>query len=65
VKYLIEDENMILPSSINYSELEYLSSEARQKLTESRPLTLGVAQRLQGIDPGELILLRKHLRNSA
>ncbi|WAR56940.1 hypothetical protein PtB15_7B793 [Puccinia triticina] len=63
VKQLIEDENMILPVSINYSELEYLSSEARQKLNEARPLTIGVAQRLQGIDTSELILLRKHLRN--
>ncbi|KNE96105.1 tRNA uridine 5-carboxymethylaminomethyl modification enzyme GidA, variant [Puccinia striiformis f. sp. tritici PST-78] len=63
VRQLIEDENMILPASMNYFELDYLSYEARQTLSESRPLTIGVAQRLRGIDPSELILLRKHLRN--
>jgi tRNA uridine 5-carboxymethylaminomethyl modification enzyme len=61
----MQDEHMMLPRSLNYSELEYLSSEARQKLSECRPLTLGVAKRLQGIDPSELILLRKHLRHMA
>ncbi|KAI9604321.1 hypothetical protein H4Q26_003935 [Puccinia striiformis f. sp. tritici PST-130] len=63
VRQLIEDENMVLPASMNYFELDYLSYEARQTLSESRPLTIGVAQRLRGIDPSELILLRKHLRH--
>ncbi|KAI9613722.1 hypothetical protein KEM48_003721 [Puccinia striiformis f. sp. tritici PST-130] len=49
VRQLIEDENMILPASMNYFELDYLSYEARQTLSESRPLTIGVAQRLRGM----------------
>ncbi|MBW0520434.1 hypothetical protein O181_060149 [Austropuccinia psidii MF-1] len=63
VKRLIEDENFILPQSLQYDKLDYLSKEARQKLSQVRPSTLGAAQRLQGIDLNEMILLRKHLRN--
>lgn len=64
-RLLIEDEHMILPHSIDYSSLDYLSLEAREKLIESKPMTIGAAKRLPGIDPSELILLRKHLKNRA
>lgn len=63
-RQLEADEQCQLPTHLDYSSLEYLSLEARHTLERARPLTLGAAKRLQGIDPNALILLTKHLRHA-
>jgi len=39
-----------------------LSTEAKQKLKDLRPQTLGGASRIQGINPSYLTILLKHIK---
>ncbi|WP_250526446.1 tRNA uridine-5-carboxymethylaminomethyl(34) synthesis enzyme MnmG [Caballeronia sp. GAWG2-1] len=55
-------ENTRLPEAIDYSEVRGLSFEARQKLTQHRPETIGQASRIQGITPAAISLLMVHLK---
>ncbi len=51
------DEKLRLPETIDYMTIEGMSTEARQKLTATRPLTLGQAARIDGMTPAALTLL--------
>jgi tRNA uridine 5-carboxymethylaminomethyl modification enzyme len=55
-----EDTN--LPAAIDYALVRGLSNEARQRLTEHRPATLGQAARIPGITPAAVSLLLIHLK---
>jgi len=50
-------ENVILHDSIDYSLLNSLSSEAREKLNKIRPKTLAQASRISGISPSDISVL--------
>jgi tRNA uridine 5-carboxymethylaminomethyl modification enzyme len=51
---LAELEGFALPPSLPYAELSALSFEAREKLSNLRPETLGQAGRIPGISPSDL-----------
>jgi len=57
-------ENTILPDDFDYSLVEGLSNEVKQKLSAARPQTLARAQRISGITPAAisqlLMYLKKH-----
>ncbi|MDR5733200.1 tRNA uridine-5-carboxymethylaminomethyl(34) synthesis enzyme MnmG [Caballeronia sp. LZ025] len=55
-------ENTRLPEGIDYSEVRGLSFEARQKLSQHRPETIGQASRISGITPAAISLLMVHLK---
>jgi tRNA uridine 5-carboxymethylaminomethyl modification enzyme len=55
-------ENTRLPEGLNYSEVRGLSFEARQKLNQFRPETIGQASRISGITPAAISLLMVHLK---
>jgi tRNA uridine 5-carboxymethylaminomethyl modification enzyme len=59
------DEQLKLPSALNYGEVGSLSSEIRQKLTEARPTTLGAAARISGVTPAALVALLRYVRRGA
>lgn len=50
-------EDKRLPADIDYSQLDNLRLEARQKLNAIRPLTLGQAARISGISPADINVL--------
>lgn len=50
-------ENRLLPIDIDYHALQNLRIEARQKLAEQRPLSLGQASRIPGVSPGDVQVL--------
>jgi tRNA uridine 5-carboxymethylaminomethyl modification enzyme len=56
------NEETLLPQDLDYSQVAGLSHEARQKLAESRPATLGLAGRLPGITPAAVSILLVHLK---
>ncbi len=58
-------EETRLPAGIDYAMVAGLSNEARQRLTESRPGTLGQASRLPGITAATVSLLLVHLKKRA
>jgi tRNA uridine 5-carboxymethylaminomethyl modification enzyme len=59
------DEDLRLPSSLDYSKVGGLSNEVREKLAAVRPLTLGQAARIEGVTPGALTALLAHVRRHA
>jgi tRNA uridine 5-carboxymethylaminomethyl modification enzyme len=56
------NEETALPADLNYGELTGLSHEVRQKLSESRPATLGAAGRIPGVTPAAVSILLVHLK---
>ena len=57
-------ESLRLPDEIDYAQVTALSFEARQRLSQHRPETLGHASRLSGITPAAVSLLLVHLKKS-
>ncbi len=55
-------EETALPEDLDYALVTGLSAEARQKLSEQRPGTLGQAARLPGVTPATISLLLVHLK---
>ena len=46
-----------IPDTFNYEEVQSLSTEARQKLTRIRPKSIGEAQRIPGVSPNDISVL--------
>ena len=67
-KSLKEAEKMLaleekqIPADIDYSKVPNLASEARQKLTEISPTTIGQASRISGVNPADISILMVYLR---
>jgi len=59
------NEETRLPAEIDYAAVAGLSNEARQRLIESRPGTLGQASRLPGITAATISILLVHLKKRA
>ena len=55
-------EGLRLPADIDYGAVGGLSNEARQKLLDVRPETLGQAARIPGLTPAAVSLLLVHLK---
>lgn len=69
-KSLKEAEKMLsleekqIPKNIDYSKIPNLASEARQKLTEINPTTIGQASRISGVNPADISILMVYLRRN-
>ncbi|MBU6319938.1 MAG: tRNA uridine-5-carboxymethylaminomethyl(34) synthesis enzyme MnmG [Alphaproteobacteria bacterium] len=59
------DEGMLLPSDLDFNEVGGLSTEAKDKLSRIRPVTLGQAARIEGMTPGAMSALVGHLKRAA
>ena len=55
-------ETLVLPETLNYTDVVGLSREVCQKLQAHRPQTLGQAARIQGVTPAAIGLLLVHLK---
>ena len=55
-------EELRLPADMDYTLVNGLSNEARQRLREVRPQTLGQAARIPGLTPAAVSLLMVHLK---
>jgi tRNA uridine 5-carboxymethylaminomethyl modification enzyme len=52
-----EMEAKKIPDWMDYNQVPSLRTEARQKLTELRPITLGHAARISGVSPADICLV--------
>ena len=57
-------EEKIIPDNIDYEKVPNLASEARQKLTEIKPTTIGQASRISGVNPADISILMVYLRRN-
>ena len=55
-------EEKIIPENIDYDSIDNLASEARQKLKEIKPITIGQASRISGVNPADISILMVYLR---
>ncbi|MES2725502.1 MAG: tRNA uridine-5-carboxymethylaminomethyl(34) synthesis enzyme MnmG [Bacteroidota bacterium] len=54
-------ENVSINSDFDFKAIHNLSSEAKEKLTKQKPMTLGQAARISGISPSDISVLMVHL----
>ena len=54
-------ENLPMPQDLDYTKLASLSSEAKQKLTEKKPQTLGEASNISGVSASDISVLLIYL----
>ena len=55
-------ENTRIPLDFDYDSLHNLASEAKQKLKEVRPDTIGQAMRISGVNPADISILTMYLK---
>ena len=56
-----KEESRLLPPDIHYEDIAGLRLEARQKLAEIRPLSIGQAGRISGVSPSDIAVLLIYL----
>ncbi|MFN7127818.1 MAG: tRNA uridine-5-carboxymethylaminomethyl(34) synthesis enzyme MnmG [Brevundimonas sp.] len=61
---LRREENLLLPSDLDYGAIGSLSNEVREKLVRVQPRTLGQAGRIEGMTPGALTALLAHVKKA-
>jgi tRNA uridine 5-carboxymethylaminomethyl modification enzyme len=54
-------ENQLIPDSFDYDKVAALSIEALQKFKKIRPLTLGQASRISGVNPSDIQILMVYM----
>ena len=54
-------EHRRIPTDINYDDISGLSTEARQKLNNMRPFSIGQASRISGVSPADISILLVYL----
>ena len=59
-----KDENMKIPLDLDYSNIQSLSSEVKEKLQKSRPATIAAAFRMQGITPASMMAVMIYVKNN-
>ena len=59
----IKYEERLLPEDVDYSTIQGLRLEARQKLNKIRPTSLGQASRISGVSPADITVLMVYLKS--
>jgi tRNA uridine 5-carboxymethylaminomethyl modification enzyme len=54
-------ENQLIPDNFDYDKVAALSIEALQKFKKIRPLTLGQASRISGVNPSDIQILMVYM----
>ncbi len=57
-----EQEDIVIPTDIDYFVIPSISTEVREKLNKIKPLNLGHAARIQGVTPAAIAVIQIYLR---
>lgn len=63
INRLHRQEAKKIPADIDYSKIEGLATEARQKFEKIKPETLAQAERISGVNPADLAILSVYIQN--
>lgn len=61
-KKMLELEDKEIKEDINYQEIPNIASEAKEKLEKIRPITLGQASRISGVNPSDIAIISVYLK---
>ena len=61
---MLKMDKLKLPIDIDYSKVDNLRLEARQKLNQIKPFTLGQASRISGINPADIQVLAVYVKQN-
>lgn len=59
---MLSMDKLKLPVDIDYQHVDNLSLEARQKLDQVKPITVGQASRISGVNPADIAVLMIYLK---
>jgi tRNA uridine 5-carboxymethylaminomethyl modification enzyme len=65
IEQVSRNANRKLPADLDYRAIDTLSKEAREKLSQVRPLTVGQAARIGGVNPADVNALLVYLEMQA
>ncbi len=60
---LLKMEDYLIPNNIDYSIINNLALEAKEKLLKIKPLTIGQASRISGVNPADISILLVYLKS--
>ena len=61
-KKMLELEEKKIPEDIDYDKIKNIASEARQKLKEVKPTSIGQAIRISGVNPADISIMMVYLK---
>ncbi len=59
---MVDLDNKKIPEDINYDKIHNLASEAKQKLNQIRPTSIGQALRISGVNPADISLIMVYIK---
>ncbi|MFT8807803.1 tRNA uridine-5-carboxymethylaminomethyl(34) synthesis enzyme MnmG [Gluconobacter sp.] len=62
IRQLASESAIALPADLDYTAIGGLSSEMRERFSQSRPTSFAAAQRVRGVTPAALVALLAHVR---
>ena len=62
VEKMLKLESKQIPNDIDYDKVRNIATEAKQKLSKIRPLTIGQASRISGVNPSDINMLLVYLK---
>ncbi|MEM1279115.1 MAG: tRNA uridine-5-carboxymethylaminomethyl(34) synthesis enzyme MnmG, partial [Cyanobacteria bacterium P01_H01_bin.152] len=65
IEQVSKNANRKLPDELDYNTIDTLSKEARERLSKVRPLTVGQASRIGGVNPADINALLVYLEIQA
>ena len=64
VEHFKKLENKLIPANINYDDISGLRIEARQKLKDYSPRSIGQASRISGVSPADITVLLVYMEQN-
>ena len=61
-KKMLELEEKKIPEDLDYDKIKNIASEARQKLKEVKPTSIGQAIRISGVNPADISIIMVYLK---
>ncbi len=61
-KKMVDLDNKKIPEDLDYDKIHNLASEAKQKLKQIRPTSIGQALRISGVNPADISLIMVYIK---